>query len=1184
MVGPSTQFTVRQTLTSPSNVTGVTPGTPVVTSSGGAGATLISGPTPASATVGPAGTTFTWVYQSTASTGIGQVQFGISATNGSTTWPSATSNSVIVVPNLTFRVTINSVPGVDGISNTASIQTGESSGPLAIPLKNSNTVQTGLTGSIGDLVFADNNGNGTHDVGEPGLAGVKVNVTSGATTKTATTDGSGAYRVYGLNANAGAPWNVAIDLTTLPTDWVMTSSPTLQRTLATNSTRIDDADFGAFTPAPPATAAEIRGTVWTDRDEDGVIESEEAPLEDIAVNLYLDRNTNGLLDAADLLVRCVETDVNGLYIMPRLNSGAYLVDVLENTIPAGMNYVSGGSAVRPVTLTALQISTGKNFGFNHTGSIGDLVYYDTDNDRTKDAGESGIPNVRVSVYADENSNSAVDADEVEVGIAFTDASGIYTVQNLPAGSYVVRVDEQHVPAPVGSPNAGLYNTMLPTNGEEIAVTLATAQELTTADFGFAELALVAGYVFHDANYSGIRDSAETSLANISVVINGNTTGGSPISMTASTDASGEYEFLVPAGSYLVGFNPSDPDFPAGMTQTTTAAGHTVSLQGGWELEDMNFGRAYAGTLGGIVFADTNGNGTRDGGEAGIPGVVVECFDSTGTIFRDSRICGPDGSYRFDGQANGTHVLKVRPDSLANLSGATITADPVAPLDGIASSTITSGSQNLNLNFGYNASSIPPVSSGCLAPRGQTLGMQYMVTRIGRDILGALGLYQSDSIMSISPNGLYVSGVRFGAIARGYVMQVSTSSYSDIPKITATNPYAIGMDVNDDGNTVGFERRSAGKNVTLIPFIYTRAANTTQRLITPFDANVAMTGEPVSITNDNLYAFGTVDPDGPGTTVSQGGYWSLSDRQWTAIAGLRQVIDASSDGSILLVVNSSGQGQILRGNVSSGWPTVLVTFTGKLKFGKVSASGRYVGSAETLSGKPTPFVYDTLNATRSNLPITAADSLGGIVGALSDTGRVVGSMYRSGTTGSTSVLWESATASYTTLQNVLLNDGHTQQDASYAAWNLYNGGDGMSSDGLTFAVFGKNPSDQEDSLLFQTIPPPGDRLCVGNAVWLDADADGIKEVGEPGIAGAVVRLYHAGEDGLIGGTGDNADWEYMPSITTTSTGSYVFSPVAAGKYYITVQPPRTMTTTRVNPPDLELSPTAPSSLSRQAPSP
>ena len=87
------------------------------------------------------------------------------------------------------------------------------------------------------------------------------------------------------------------------------------------------------------------------------------------MNLYRDRNANGLLDSADLLVRCVDTDENGQYTMPRLEPGAYLVDVLEQTLPAGMAFVSGGSAIRPVSVAALQISGGHHYGYNHTASI-----------------------------------------------------------------------------------------------------------------------------------------------------------------------------------------------------------------------------------------------------------------------------------------------------------------------------------------------------------------------------------------------------------------------------------------------------------------------------------------------------------------------------------------------------------------------------------------------------------------------------------------------------------------------------------------------------------------------------------------------------------------------------------------------------------------------------------------------
>jgi uncharacterized surface anchored protein len=55
-------------------------------------------------------------------------------------------------------------------------------------------------GSIGDFVWNDLNKNGIQDAGEPGLAGVTVKLTNGATTLTTTTDASGKYAFSGLAA------------------------------------------------------------------------------------------------------------------------------------------------------------------------------------------------------------------------------------------------------------------------------------------------------------------------------------------------------------------------------------------------------------------------------------------------------------------------------------------------------------------------------------------------------------------------------------------------------------------------------------------------------------------------------------------------------------------------------------------------------------------------------------------------------------------------------------------------------------------------------------------------------------------------------------------------------------------------------------------------------------------------
>ena len=70
-------------------------------------------------------------------------------------------------------------------------------------------------GSIGDTIYRDDNGNGTQDTGEPGLAGIDVELLddAGTTLTTDTTDGNGTYTFGGL---AAADYSVRVDTTTLP--------------------------------------------------------------------------------------------------------------------------------------------------------------------------------------------------------------------------------------------------------------------------------------------------------------------------------------------------------------------------------------------------------------------------------------------------------------------------------------------------------------------------------------------------------------------------------------------------------------------------------------------------------------------------------------------------------------------------------------------------------------------------------------------------------------------------------------------------------------------------------------------------------------------------------------------------------------------------------------------------------
>ena len=67
--------------------------------------------------------------------------------------------------------------------------------------------QVAGAGWIGDRVWQDLNGNGIQDLGEPGVAGVRITVTSaaGSAVGSGTSDENGAYRITGPRVSRQSP-------------------------------------------------------------------------------------------------------------------------------------------------------------------------------------------------------------------------------------------------------------------------------------------------------------------------------------------------------------------------------------------------------------------------------------------------------------------------------------------------------------------------------------------------------------------------------------------------------------------------------------------------------------------------------------------------------------------------------------------------------------------------------------------------------------------------------------------------------------------------------------------------------------------------------------------------------------------------------------------------------------------
>ena len=353
-----------------------------------------------------------------------------------------------------------------------------------------------------------------------------------------------------------------------------------------------------------------------------------------------------------------------------------------------------------------------------SGSIGDFVWYDLDGDTVQDGGaEIGAPNTTLTLYKDLNNNDAIDPGEPILAAVTTDANGLYVFPNIPPGEYVVKVDEQQVPAPPSSANAGLIGFMVTTTGSTYPVTISCVGLIctneTNADFGVIESAEVEGTVFHDVNHDSVLNGADYGLYDsvgpktVTVTLIGTDFGGNPVNLSTETDANGEYKFIVPPGNYTIGYSSLDVNaINSTLTEPTTPLTISFTAVAGVEYTGFDFGVDNPGSIGDRVWNDANGNGQQNAGEPGIGGVTVNLYAADGTTLLATTATDGFGFYKFLGLPDATYVVKVDTTTLPAGYVARGEGDPGVACGVGCDSTITAviagGNALTNVDFGYQA--------------------------------------------------------------------------------------------------------------------------------------------------------------------------------------------------------------------------------------------------------------------------------------------------------------------------------------------------------------------------------------------------------------------------------------------------------------------------------------------------
>jgi len=650
------------------------------------------------------------------------VGFGLLASTGDASTTSAQRNTVWTVDADTAAMTqIVAVPAYSSTDyeGLACMVGPSEPGDLILPPTPSNQTDTALGASIGDLVWADLDGDGVKDANEPGLAGVQVCATpTVGPAVCAVTDSQGAYVIGGLTAGT---YTVAYT-TGVPAGYTPSTPPSLSVPL-TSGQQYKLADFGL---RPPGTAS-IGDTVWLDANNNGSLDGAEQGLPNITVKLYIDQNNNGVVDVGDNLIQTQTTDALGNYLFSGLQPDDYLV-VVDTTSPvtspydgtttiaAAMAPTTGTTNPRDVTITTPgQTITNADFGYNWSSSIGDTVWWDDNLNQVVDAGEGRIANATVLLYFDANNNGVIDPSEY-APIAFmnTDGNGNYLFNHLPPGHYLVEVYDDSITT------NGIRN-IVSTTPEVRSVDLSPNQAVLTADFGYYVGARVKGNVFWDENGNGVLDPGEQNtpylLPNVTVSItclgpDGAPGGGDDYVGNQDTNAAGHFSFLVPPGPCTLTYDQND--IPAALSERTTPTTFTFVAQAGddWH-PSFDFGVDNRAAIGDTIYVDANGNGVQDAGEPGVAGVTVYLYQDVGVIgvyqpgidiFMAAVVTDAQGKYSFPGLANGPYFVRVNTATLPAFYAQT--GDPDQPgihcttCDNVAAAVIASGNDVLTMDFGY----------------------------------------------------------------------------------------------------------------------------------------------------------------------------------------------------------------------------------------------------------------------------------------------------------------------------------------------------------------------------------------------------------------------------------------------------------------------------------------------------
>lgn len=453
----------------------------------------------------------------------------------------------------------------------------------------------------------------------------------------------------------------------------------------------------------------IAGTVFEDLDYDNVRDSGEPGIGGATLTLYD-------LDDPSFIQTTLTTSA-GTYFFGNLAPGNYRVVETQpagyQSIGAKVGTVDGATrgtvesvdGITGIVLIAGEDSIRNDFAEARPTRLSGHVFHDANDNGLFDAGETGIPNVQVTVTRTLGANATIPLllpSSYTGGTAFTDANGYWSVSGLLAGEYHA-IEQQPTGYFDGKEHVGTAGGTSTVNDRFDGVVLAAGQQGENYDFGELLPGSISGKVYVDENADGVYQTGEELLSGVTIRLtdaNGSVT-------TTQTDAAGEYLFdgLQP-GVYQVTETQPTGYYDGADNLGSIGGRHVepdtftqIALPSGIDAVRYDFGELRGANLSGYVYADDDDDALFDTGESGIPNTVVRLFDATGSLVAQTQT-DASGYYHFDNLKPGNYTVReTQPSGYKDGKDAVGTVGGTLGNDVLSDIPLAPGANARQYNFG-----------------------------------------------------------------------------------------------------------------------------------------------------------------------------------------------------------------------------------------------------------------------------------------------------------------------------------------------------------------------------------------------------------------------------------------------------------------------------------------------------